>query len=605
MKFSSLIPLSAAALLAVPAAAKTVELNWNVTWVRANPDGLKERYVVGINNQWPLPAIEVDKGDRLIVNVHNGLPHHNTSMHFHGMYQNGTNAMDGPPMVVQCPIVPGANFTYYFEVNQNGTYWYHSHIGGQYPDGYRGSLIVHDKNAPFAGKYDEELTWIVNDWYHQLTNVLVPKFLSLYNPSGAEPVPQSLLFNHAQNSSVAIKPDTTYLIHIMNTGALGSIFMWIEDHEFEIVEVDGVYTEPAKASTLYITPAQRYSILLKTKPKAEKNYGIVSVFDSTMFDVIPDDLVLNQTNWLEYDKSFPHERVILDVESSEDIEAFDDFNLVPYDRKPLLPEPDQEITVDVIMNNLMSGKNYAFFNNITYTTPKVPTLFSVMSAGELATNSKVYGEFTNTFVLNHMEVIQIVLNNVDSGVHPFHMHGHEFQLIHRSEAYDDDHPTPFNPKKDNKFPAIPMRRDTVHVQPNGNMVLRFRADNPGVWFFHCHVEWHLEQGLALTLVEAPLQLQKQQKIPQSHYDLCKAGGYGTEGNAAANSVDLLDLTGQNAQEDWLPEGFTLKGVIAFLISCVAAILGVGFIAWYGVSDAPPSHVPVIDEEEEEEESNQE
>ncbi len=47
----------------------------------------------------------------------------------------------------------------------------------------------------------------------------------------------------------------------------------------------------------------------------------------------------------------------------------------------------------------------------------------------------------------------------------------------------------------------PMRRDTVLLQPNGNLVLRFRSDNPGVWMFHCHIEWHLAQGLIMTLVE--------------------------------------------------------------------------------------------------------
>lgn len=596
---TSLYCTLAASLLSTAALAKTVELDWNVTWVTANPDGIKSRQIVGINNKWPLPEVHVDKGDRVIIHVHNQLPKHNTSIHFHGLYQNGTNAMDGPSMVVQCPIPPGASFTHDFKADQNGTYWYHSHVDGQYPDGYRAPFIIHDKNAYFADKVDEELTWTFSDWYHEVTDILSPKFMNLYNPSGAEPVPQNLLFNDAMNSSVAIKPDTTYLIHLMNIGALGSVFVWIEDHDFEIVEVDGVYTEPTKADKLYITAAQRYSILLKTKSKTDKNYGIVSVFDSTMFDIIPDDLVLNQTNWLEYNADAPHERVILDVESSEEIEAFDDFKLIPHDRRELYPEPDQEIVVDVIMNNLISGKNYAFFNNITYTVPVVPSLYTVFSAesDEQANNPVIYGEYTNSFVLQHMDTIQIVLNNVDPGVHPFHMHGHEFQLIHRSEAYDDDEPTAFDPENHPPFPEIPMRRDTVFVRPNGNMVLRFRADNPGVWFFHCHIEWHLEQGLALTLIEAPTQLRALQSIPDSHYGVCAAAGVPSAGNAAGNTRDFLDLTGQNAQENDLPAGFTLKGVIAMLISIVSAILGVAFIAWYGVSDSEPAtHIPIPTEE---------
>jgi iron transport multicopper oxidase len=41
-----------------------------------------------------------------------------------------------------------------------------------------------------------------------------------------------------------------------------------------------------------------------------------------------------------------------------------------------------------------------------------------------------------------------------------------------------------------KMPAIPMRRDTWMIAPGGYTVIRFVADNPGVWFFHCHMDWH-------------------------------------------------------------------------------------------------------------------
>ena len=58
------------ALAAVTSAA-TVKLDWNITWVRANPDGMAERPVMGINGQWPLPLLNFTKGDRIIANVHN------------------------------------------------------------------------------------------------------------------------------------------------------------------------------------------------------------------------------------------------------------------------------------------------------------------------------------------------------------------------------------------------------------------------------------------------------------------------------------------------------------------------------------------------------
>lgn len=97
--------------------AKNITYDFKIGWVTANPDGAKARPVIGINGQWPIPQITADVGDRVIVNVVNELGNQSTSLHFHGLYQNGTTDMDGPVGVTQCPIAPGATFTYDFEVS--------------------------------------------------------------------------------------------------------------------------------------------------------------------------------------------------------------------------------------------------------------------------------------------------------------------------------------------------------------------------------------------------------------------------------------------------------------------------------------------------------
>lgn len=124
MILHSLLCLFSASCFLTVCNAATVTYDFNLTWVTANPDGLHDRKIIGINNSWPLPVIEINKGDRLVVNVHNGLGDKDASVHFHGMFQNGTSEMDGANMITQCPIVPGQDFTYDFTVNQAGTYWY-------------------------------------------------------------------------------------------------------------------------------------------------------------------------------------------------------------------------------------------------------------------------------------------------------------------------------------------------------------------------------------------------------------------------------------------------------------------------------------------------
>jgi len=96
----------------------TVTHDFEIGWVKANPDGAFERDAIGINGKWPIPTIEVNKGDRLVVKVVNKLGDRSTSLHFHGLFQNGTSHMDGPSQVTQCGIAPGASFTYNFTVRK-------------------------------------------------------------------------------------------------------------------------------------------------------------------------------------------------------------------------------------------------------------------------------------------------------------------------------------------------------------------------------------------------------------------------------------------------------------------------------------------------------
>jgi iron transport multicopper oxidase len=96
--------------------AKVVHHNWHITWVNAAPDGF-ERPVIGINGSWPCPQIDVDLGDRLIIDVHNDLGNQTTGIHWHGLYQYMTGYMDGVPGVTQCPIPPGKNMRYEVEVD--------------------------------------------------------------------------------------------------------------------------------------------------------------------------------------------------------------------------------------------------------------------------------------------------------------------------------------------------------------------------------------------------------------------------------------------------------------------------------------------------------
>lgn len=179
--------LLAVALLVTTVFADLKTYNFTAGWVTRNPDGAFSRRVMGINGQWPIPTIFANVGDQVVVNFKNDLGDRSCSLHFHGLFQNGTTHMDGASQSTQCPIPVNSTFTYRFNVSQPGTYWYHSHVDGQYPDGLRGPLIVHDPENPYKNLYDEELVITLSDWYHDEMPGLIKQFMSYRNPTGAEP----------------------------------------------------------------------------------------------------------------------------------------------------------------------------------------------------------------------------------------------------------------------------------------------------------------------------------------------------------------------------------------------------------------------------------
>lgn len=128
--------------------------------------------------------------------------------------------------------------------------------------------------------YDEEVVLTVSDWYHDQMADLLPGFISKSNPTGAEPVPDAVLFNDTQGLQVPVQPGRTYLVRMVNMGAFAGQYVWFEGHNISIVEVDGVYTELAVADMIYLSAAQRCSFLLTTKNESTENYAFVASMDT-------------------------------------------------------------------------------------------------------------------------------------------------------------------------------------------------------------------------------------------------------------------------------------------------------------------------------------
>ncbi|KAH9941128.1 Fet3 protein [Epithele typhae] len=584
-------------LLAVasPVLAAVHELWWDITYVdNANPDGLHPRRVIGVNGTWPPPPIDVTTNDTLLVHATNrlDLP---TSLHHHGMFFNSTSWMDGAVGVSQCGIPPNATFDYVVPVNSSGqwgTYWVHAHASGQYVDGLRAPVVIHPGKEAHA--YDEEFTVVLGDWYHDQHSDLLAEFVSIANPGGAEPVPDSALIYFAQNATylgpisgtnpdpvtsavgfnenatLPFQPGKTYRLRIVNTSAFSAFFFWIDGHDMRIIEADGTDVEEFPIDLIAITVAQRYSVLVTARNDTSSNWAIHANMDTDMFDTVPDTLNPNVTSSITYDSSTSHTT----SGTVDEYHGVDDLSLVPLVAKAL-PAADRTIELEVLFDTMEDGTNHAMFNMITYNSPLVPAIMSEVSLGSNATIASAYGP--TSFVIDHLDVFDIVLKNGDAGKHPFHLHGHTMQLVGRSTDYTSDDPT-LNPPLNESQPN-PMRRDTVQVPSGESVTLRVVADNPGAWFFHCHIEWHLEVGLAVQFIEAPLQAQERAALPSFMYDQCAALGKPTSGNAAghASATDLAGLPlGPFPQNN----GWHARGIGAMAGCVLTVVLGMASVAWY-------------------------
>lgn len=120
----------------------------------------KARMATTINGSIPGPTLRMREGDTVTIRVTNRLKEP-TSIHWHGIIL--PFEMDGVPGISFAGIPPGETFTYRYTLEQNGTYWYHSHSGMQELTGMYGALIVEPADADPI-RADREHVVVLSDW---------------------------------------------------------------------------------------------------------------------------------------------------------------------------------------------------------------------------------------------------------------------------------------------------------------------------------------------------------------------------------------------------------------------------------------------------------
>ncbi|WP_411970653.1 multicopper oxidase family protein [Mesorhizobium sp. CA14] len=236
---------------------KVFELRPSVVRWQILPDVTVDAYAY--NGQIPGPRIHIRQGDRVRINVTNGLPEE-TTVHWHGLVL--PNQMDGPAEITQAPIEPGQTYSYEFTATQHGTYFYHPHAK---PDrtqalGLYGALIIDPANPADEVAADHDYVIELQEW-------LVREGLTYPSMPMDGGMPNFFTINgkaYPSTETIHMKVGETLKVRFIGTNNGFIHPMHIHGGPFEVVARDGE-TIPAAArflaDTVNVGPGQRYDVI--------------------------------------------------------------------------------------------------------------------------------------------------------------------------------------------------------------------------------------------------------------------------------------------------------------------------------------------------------
>jgi len=209
------------------------------------------------------------------------------------------------------------------------------------------------------------------------------------------------------------------------------------------------------------------------------------------FRAVPSPLVENSTNNTDpglYNAIFRYSGAAdtNPTTNASSVNPLAESSMVPLDN-PGAPGGSGPPTIPQIQ--LTIGRNGSLWtiNNASFIPPlEVPVLLQILAGNTSAMNLLPSGD-VYTIPPNATIEVSIPDTHPITAAHPFHLHGHTFDIIQ-------------GPGQTTPNYVNPPRRDVVGVY-DGGVIFRFTTNNSGPWILHCHIDWHLSQGLAVVFAE--------------------------------------------------------------------------------------------------------
>ncbi|XP_047512299.1 laccase-5 isoform X2 [Pieris napi] len=252
----------------------------NVVWSHCQcvlADGV-ERGILSTNRMLPGPSIQVCENDKVVVDVENHMEGMEVTIHWHGIWQRGSQYYDGVPFVTQCPIQQGNTFRYQWQGNA-GTHFWHAHTGLQKLDGLYGSIVVRQPPSkdPNSHLYDYDLTthvMLLSDWLHEDAAERYPGRLAvntgqdpenvLINGKGQFRDPNTGFMTNTPLEVFTITPGRRYRFRMIN--AFASVCpaqVTFEGHNLTVIATDGEPVQPVQVNTIISFSGERYDFVIE------------------------------------------------------------------------------------------------------------------------------------------------------------------------------------------------------------------------------------------------------------------------------------------------------------------------------------------------------
>ena len=410
------------------------------------------------------------------------------------------------PSVQQCPIAPGSSFTYRFKAELYGTTWYHSHYSSQYAGGLHGPLIVH---GPRHAKYDSDLGPVfISDWYHQdyfdLVKGVVGTEGGPFLPTPLAPSSDNNMINGKMNFNCSLVTDgtpctsdaplakfkfksgKTHRLRLINSGAEGIQKFSIDGHTLTVIANDFVPIKPYDTTVVTLGIGQRTDVIVRAIGKPTDSFWMRSsitvcatanrplALAKVFYERANTSVVPQSTAWNDTTNPCANDPLEKTVPA---------YSITP----TLTPDVTQNITISGGFN---ATHHFNFrMNNSTFRANYNNPLLLLANQGN--TTYPMDPQW-NVYNFGKSKSIRIIVKNTFPAAHPMHLHGHNMFVLHVGPGLEWDG-TIVNPQN-------PQRRDVQMLPKFSHMVIQFDADNPGVWPFHCHIAWHVSQGLYVNIM---------------------------------------------------------------------------------------------------------